>query len=246
MLKVFIFGEIDDSAVKHIKFHASLWKDYMKEKENSNPAMQLLIKALIDGDRIQAVSEARKLCGAGIGHEKIIKEGIEVAMTRLDDICTMEQFNLLQIMLAGRSVMAVMELLYPAGTFPPATKGTVVLGTLEGDVHDLGKNILKMVMVGKGYRVVDCGKNCPIEKIIDTLEKEDAIAVGISGLITVVIPIVRKVRDIITSQGLGHIKVMAGGAALKQGSPLSLNVDFVAETAFDGTRYLDQITGEKK
>ena len=113
------------------------------------------------------------------------------------------------------------------------------------DVHDLGKNILKMVLEGKGYRVVDCGKNCPITKIIDTAENENAQAVGISGLITVVVPIVRELRDILKRQGLSRIKVMAGGAALKQASAASLNVDFVGETAFDGTRYLDQIGGKK-
>ena len=217
----------------------------MQEQGKSDSAMHVLIKALIDGDRLQSVAEARKLCDAGAGRERIVKEGIEVAMARLDDKCTLEQFNLLEIMLAGRAVRDVMKLLCPPGTPPPPTKGTVVLGTLEGDVHDLGKNIVKMVLKGKGYRVVDCGKNCPIEKIIDTSEKENAQAVGISGLITVVVPIVRQIRDVMAKRELGHIKVIAGGAALKQASPMSLNVDFVGETAFDCARYLDQIAGGK-
>ena len=205
-----------------------------------------LLKALLDGDQTQAIAETRKLLGHGVGREQIVTEGIEEAMTQLEAKCTVEQFNLLEIMLVGRAVMGVVKYLYPRDASPPYTKGTVVVGTLEGDVHDLGKNIVKMVLTAKGYRVVDCGKDCPVEKLIDTAEQEAAVAIGVSGLITTVIPLVRQLRDILAERRLEHIKVMAGGAALKQGTTESLNVDFVAETAFDGTRYLDQITRSGK
>ncbi len=205
-----------------------------------------LLKALLDGDQTQAMAETRKLLGGGVGREQIVTEGIEEAMTQLEDKCTVEQFNLLEIMLVGRAVMGVVKDLYPMNASPRYTKGTVVVGTLEGDVHDLGKNIVKMVLTAKGYRVVDCGKDCPVEKLIDTAEQEAAVIIGVSGLITTVVPLVRQLRDILAERGLGHIKVMAGGAALKQGTTENLNVDFVAETAFDGTRYLGQITRRGK
>jgi methanogenic corrinoid protein MtbC1 len=110
---------------------------------------------------------------------------------------------------------------------------------MEGDVHDLGKNILKMVLIGKGYRAVDCGKDCPLQKLLDAVEKERPLAVGISGLITTIRPLVRQVKDQLVLRGLGRVKVVAGGAALKQSSPAGLNVDFVAETAFDILRFLE-------
>ena len=212
----------------------------------SNPAMDLLVKVLLDGDQAQAVAEAEKLRDAGVGYERIITEGVEAAMTQLDAKCTVEQFNLLEIMLVGRAVTGVMKDLYPPDVPPPQTKGTVVIASLEGDIHDLGKNIVKMVLTAQRYWVVDCGKDCPVEKLIDTAEQEAALAIGVSGLITTVIPQVRQVKDRMTERGLGHIKVMAGGAALKQATAESLNVDFVAETAFDGARYLDQIAGGEK
>ena len=212
----------------------------------SNSMMDLLIKALLDGDQAQAIVEAGKLRDAGVGHGRIITEGVETAMAQLDAKCTVEQFNLLEIMLCGRAVMGVMKELYPPGAPPPQTKGTVVIAALEGYVHDLGKNIVKMVLTATGYRVVDCGKDCPLERLIDTAELEAALAVGISGLITTVIPQVRQVRDRMTERGLGHIKVMAGGAALKQASAESLNVDFVAQTTFEGLHYLDQIAGGER
>lgn len=204
-----------------------------------------LLEALLDGNQAQAVAESRKLLENGVKLERIIMEGIEAAMTQLDAKCTVEQFNLLEIMLVGRAVMEVMKVLYPTDVSPPDTKGTVVTGALEGDIHDLGKNILRIVLTAKGYRVVDCGTDCPVEKLIDTAAQEAALTIGVSGLITTVIPMVRQVKAILSERGLGHIKVMAGGAALKQTTAESLNVDFVAETAFDGVHYMDQIVEVK-
>lgn len=212
----------------------------------TNSSMHLLVKAMLDGDQALAVDEARKLSNAGVKHEQIISDGVEAAMNQLDTKCTLEQFNLLEIMLVGRAVMEVMKELYPSGVPLPQTKGTVVIGTPKGDIHDLGKNIFKMVLTGKGYRAVDCGRNCPVETLIDTAEQEGAQAIGVSGLLTTVIPQVRQVKELAAKRGLEHIKILAGGAALKQASPESLNVDFVAETAFDGVRYLDQISKEIK
>jgi len=148
-------------------------------------------------------------------------------------------------MLVGRAAVAVMKEMYPAHLqgYPPKSKGVVVIATLEGDIHDLGKNILKMILTAKGYQVVDCGRDCSVEKLIDIAKREAAMAVGVSGLITPVIPYVRQIKEMLANRGLGNIKVMAGGGALKQSSAESLNVDFVAETAFDGVRYLEQIAG---
>ena len=205
--------------------------------------MDLLVKALVDGDQAQAITAVKTLLDAGTEHPRIIIEGVETAMTQLDAKCTLEQFNLLEIMLAGRAVMGVMKELYPSGAPLPQTKGTVVLGSLEGDIHDLGKNILKMVLTAKGYRVVDCGKDCPPEKLMDAAEQETAMAIGISGLITSVLPHVRELREKMAARGLGNVRIMAGGAALKQASAENLNVEFLAETAFDGANYMEKIAG---
>jgi len=148
-------------------------------------------------------------------------------------------------MLAGRAVMEVMKFLYPANAPRVSTKGTVVLASLEGDVHDLGKNIVRMVLIGDGFRVVDCGKDCSLTKLIDTAEREAPLAIGISGLITSIVPQVRQVKDLLVGRRLERVKVVAGGAALKQSSPAKLNVDFVAESAFDVLHYLEGIAGAK-
>lgn len=205
--------------------------------------MNSLVAAILEGDCAESVFQAGQLRTGGVSTQHIVVRGIEAAMSALDTKCTLEEFNLLEIMLAGRAVTEVMKFLYPDGSAMAATKATVVIAALEGDVHDLGKNILKMVLTGNGFRVVDCGKDCPVLKIIDVAEKEQPLAIGISGLITHIIPRVRQVKDLLRLRGLERVKVMAGGAALKQSSPDKLNVDFVAESAFDGVHYLESLAG---
>jgi dimethylamine corrinoid protein len=207
------------------------------------PIMNTLVEALLDGDHAGALAEMKNLRDGGVERERIVTEGVEKAMAQLDAKCTVEQFNLLEIMLTGRAAMGVIKELYPPMDPPSRTKATVVVGTLEGDVHDIGKNVLKGVLAASGYRVVDCGKDCPVVKMIDAAEQEAALAVSVTGLITTVIPQVRILRSKMAERGLGHIKLMAGGAALKQASAESLNVDFVSDTAFDVLHYLDKIIG---
>jgi methanogenic corrinoid protein MtbC1 len=207
--------------------------------------MDNLIVALLGGDCEAALAQAQGLRQSGVASERIVVAGVEGAMTRLDAKCTLEQFNLLELMLAGRAVMEVMKFLYPAGTAASGTKGTVVVASLEGDVHDLGKNILKMVLISNGYRVVDCGKDCPLQHLVEAAEKEQPLAVGISGLITSIIPQVRQVKERLRQRGLDRVRVIGGGAALKQSSPERLQVDFVAESAFDALHYLERLTEGK-
>src|SRR5208337_1950089 len=204
----------------------------------NNQSLDQLVEALLEGDQARAVAEVTILRNAGIDNEVFINEGVEKAMGLLDTKCTLEQFNLLEIMLVGRAVMGVIKALYP--DLPPlATRGTVVIASLEGDVHDLGKNIVKTIMSAKGYRVVDCGKDCPVEKLVDAAAREGAAIIVISGLITSIIPLVRQVTPLARKRGLTKVKVLAGGAALKQATADILNVDYVADSVFDVIRYLE-------
>ena len=211
----------------------------------STTDFQTMVGALLAGDHAAALAEARRLRANGVSAERIITDGLEVAMGRLDDKCTVEQFNLLEIMLVGRAVSVVVQDLYPEGMPPTQGRATFIIATLEGDVHDLGKNIVKMVLIGKGFRVLDLGRDCPIETLAEAAEREHADAVLVSGLISTIVPQVRRVRAALQARGLGGVPLIAGGAALKQLGPSDLNVDYVAETAFDGARYLEGLVTEK-
>ena len=205
--------------------------------------MEPLVDALIRGDRDRSVIEARRLMDEGVGTETIVLKGIEVAMTKMDAKCTMEDFNLLEIMLVGRAAMEVMKIVAPGGGGSTPPKGTVILGTPEGDVHDLGKNIVKTILTGNGYRVIDCGKDCPIDTMVASAVRERAKAIGVSGLITSVIPSVRTLRSAIKARGFEKVVLLAGGAALCQAAAKELEVDYVAADVFTGVRYLESLDG---
>jgi methanogenic corrinoid protein MtbC1 len=195
--------------------------------------LQLLISALLDGDSEKAITEALSLRDAFIAPEDIVVNGIEVAMAKLDAKCTVDQFNLLEIMLVGRAALGVLRALFPEEEQNTTSKGTVLVAALEGDVHDLGKNIVKAILTCNGYSVVDCGKDCPVNKLVDTAAREMPLAIAISGLITTIAPKVRTVKVALASKGLEKIKVFAGGAALKQFTAENLQVDYVGQTVFD-------------
>lgn len=209
----------------------------------SEMQMDKLVQALLEGDQTLAAQQARDLRAAGLEVRQIIAGGVEEAMAQLDAKCTVEQFNLLEIMISGRAVMRVMKELYPGEAAEKAQKADVVLAALEGDVHDIGKNIVKMVFTATGFVVADCGKDCPLDRLVATVREKQAKVVGISGLITTIVPQVRQVKARLAEQGLGDVRVMAGGAALKQSTAENLGVDFVAKDAFDGLHFLRETTG---
>ena len=204
-------------------------------------AGEALVQCLLDGATAAALTEARRLRVSSPDGQQRVVVALEAAMERMSAKCTTEQFNLLEIMLTGRAAMAVAHELFPDGE-APSSKGTVVIATPEGDVHDLGKNLTRMILTSKGFRVVDCGKDCPVATMIKAVAQEGAFALLASGLISSVAPIVRQLRGLLQEQGLGHVRLVAGGAALKQCDAETLKVDYVASDAFDGVRYLETVS----
>jgi 5-methyltetrahydrofolate--homocysteine methyltransferase len=200
-----------------------------------------LVQALIEGERDRALELVTGLVAAGVAPADIVTRGVEQAMAALDRKCTAEQFNLLEIMLAGRAVMAVIRRLFPDDPALPDPRATVVVAVLEGDIHDIGKAILKILLAGSRFKVVDCGRDAPLGAVVEAVARSGAAAVCVSGLISSVIPQVRALRPALARAGLSHVRILAGGAALKQCTAASLDVDHVGQTAFDAVAYLEPL-----
>jgi len=203
--------------------------------------MQRLITTLVDGDSEAALAQVRRLRAAGTTAERIVSDALEPAMEQVDAKCTVDAFNLLDIMLVGRAVTVVANELYPRGIPADHGKAALVIASPQGDVHDLGKNIVTMILTGKGYRVCDLGRNCPTQAMVEATRREGASALLVSGLLTTVIPEVRRLRPALARRGLQSVKLLAGGAALRQASAADLDVDYVAQTAFDGAAWLEGV-----
>ena len=206
-------------------------------------------QAIIAGENEHAVAIANTLINRGVTPAEIIINGVTKAMEYLDKKCTIQEFCLLELMLAGRAAMDVIDHLCAEGTLNdgasldsnPFSRKKIILGTIKGDIHEIGKNIFSMVMKSYGYNVIDMGKDVdPADLVMSTIDhKADFIAV--SSLITTTIPHVREIRKYAANRGDHTVKIIAGGAALRQSSAEYLNVDYVADTVFDGLHYIRSI-----
>lgn len=202
-----------------------------------------LIEAIIKGEADQAVAIADRLLGQGVTFESIIEDGLTEALRSLDAKCTIEEFNLLEIMLAGRAMMAVLdEVISPRlpfiNSFNHPDK-SIVIGTIKGDIHDLGKQVVKIVLRARGFKVIDLGRDVEPLDFVRMAVIEGARYIGVSSLLTVNIPYIREIKRILRTEGLEGIKVIAGGAAIQQATPQDLDVDYIAKDAFDVLYYLD-------
>jgi methylmalonyl-CoA mutase cobalamin-binding domain/chain len=207
------------------------------------PTTKDLAEAIAEGNNLDAVNIAQKLLENGIGLETVVDAGLTKALESLDYKCGTDQFSLLEILLAGRAMMDVMEQVIGkhyqgANLISNKQQQTVVLGTIKGDIHDLGKNIVGLMLKVSGYKVVDLGKDVAPSQFIEAAVQEQAQYIGVSSLITTTVANVKEVKKLALEQGLTNIKVLAGGAALRQASPEQINVDFVAKNVFDLLRYL--------
>ncbi len=206
-------------------------------------------KAIIAGKNGDAVVIARTLINSGVKAEKIIIDGVTKAMEHLDKKCTIQKFCLLELMLAGRAAMDVIDHLCAEGKLSddtsidvsPLPKQKIILGTIKGDIHEIGKNIFSMVLKSYGYQIIDMGKDIDPADLVMSAIDHKANFIAVSSLITTTIPHIRDIRKNAADQGYNDIKIIAGGAALRQSSAQYLNVDYVAETVFDGLRYIRSI-----
>ncbi len=206
-----------------------------------------LQKAIVAGENETAVGIARALTSRGVKSKEIIVNGVTKAMEFLDKKCTIKNFCLLELMLAGRAAMDIIDYLSDEWEtkndsqfeIDPESKKRIILGTIKGDIHEIGKNIFSMLMRSYGYEVFDQGKDVDPDTFVSAAIDHQADYIGISSLITTTIPRVKQVRKIAVGKGLGTVKVIAGGAALSQSTAEFLNVDYVAVTVFDGLHYID-------
>ena len=186
------------------------------------PDIKELSDAVISGQRKKAVEVAQSLLQQGVSVEELIRNGLVDAIQSLDIKCTNDEFNLLEIMLSGRAMMMVMDdvvvkFLKKEKQTAPFGGKTMVLGTIQGDIHELGKHIARTLFMTRGFRVIDLGKDVAPESFVSMAIKEKADYIAVSSLITLTYPNVQKIKTLLEAQNIEGVKVIAGGAALQQG-----------------------------
>jgi 5-methyltetrahydrofolate--homocysteine methyltransferase len=190
---------------------------------------------VIGGKRKEAVEAANKALAAGVDAGAIMKDGLIAAMSVVGQKFSSGEFFLPQMMIAARAMTEVVPVLKPHLVGEAAEKrGKAVIGTVAGDFHDIGKNIVKMMMEGAGYEVVDLGVDVGADKFVDAVRRESPHFVLMSALITLTMESARRTIEALNGAGLrGGVKVGVGGAPLTQKFADEIGADFYGADAYE-------------
>jgi corrinoid protein of di/trimethylamine methyltransferase len=156
----------------------------------------------------------QKAIAEGLSAERILKEGLLQGMGIIGEKFKKDEVYVPDVLIAARAMNTGSEVLKPllVASGVKAT-GKVVLGTVAGDLHDIGKNLVRMMMEGKGLEVIDIGIDVPTEKFIETAIKENAQIIALSALLTTTMGEMQKIVDAATAAGIrDRVTIMVGGA----------------------------------
>jgi 5-methyltetrahydrofolate--homocysteine methyltransferase len=200
------------------------------------PTMEILkdiAKSLMAGDDKKIVAEVAQAIEEGIPTTEILDDGLIAGMNVVGVRFRKHEMFLPEVLLSARAMTAGVALLKPlliAEEVP--SRGKVVLGSVQGDLHDIGKNLVGIMLEGAGFEVVDLGIDVPPEKFIDAAEAEGASVIGLSSLLTTTMDIMKGVVDLMGERGLSDkVKVIVGGAPLSEEFARSIGADGYAYDA---------------
>ncbi len=211
--------------------------------------MQLLTDlhlAIIDGQRDQVVDLVKRLLEQHADPEIILRNSMIPAMDIVGKRFEEELFFVPEMLIAARAMQAGLDILQPslaASNIEPI--GNVVIGTVQGDIHDIGKNLVAMMLGGAGFRVVDLGVNVPAQKFVDAVQNENGVQiVSLSALLTTTMVNMSAVLEALDKAGLRpDIKVMVGGAPITEAYAQKIGADGYAPDASQAVGLAKRLLG---
>ncbi len=184
-------------------------------------------KAKIVGELVRSAADS------GIGAVLILEQGLLAGMDVIGARFKNNEIYVPEVLIAARAMNAGMEVLKPLLVSEGVrSKGKVVLGTVKGDLHDIGKNLVRMMMEGKGIEVIDLGTDVPAERFVSAAVENGAGIIACSALLTTTMGEMKKVIGLLNEQGLrDSITVMIGGAPVTDGYRESIGADIYTPDA---------------
>jgi corrinoid protein of di/trimethylamine methyltransferase len=206
-----------------------------------------LHQAIIDGDEELAVSLTQQALDQGVSPLDIINQGLTPGIDTVGEKFSCGDYFLPHLVMAGNAMKAAMEVLDPvlkAGGLTRETQGTVVLGTVAGDIHEIGKSLVGTMLTASGFVVHDLGVDVPTEKFVATVRDTGANLVGLSALLTTTMSVQRKVIEALKEAGLREqVKVMLGGAPVSRQWAEEIGADGYAEDASGAVNLARRLAG---
>lgn len=178
--------------------------------------LQALAEAVIKGDQATAVEVTKQAIADNMGAKEILDEGLIAAMSIVGDRFSKNEIYIPEMLIAARAMKSATEILEPelvkAGVEPI---GKFVVGTVAGDLHDIGKNLVGMMMKGAGFDVIDAGVDVSAEDFVAKAKESGAQLIGLSALLTTTMPAMEATIKAIKEAGI-DVKIIIGGAPVTQ------------------------------
>ncbi len=192
-----------------------------------------MMQVLYRGDAARVAELTRQALDSGMAPQDVLEQGLIGGMDRVGKDFKDGTLFVPEVLLAARAMKAGMELLRPAlAKSGVAPRGTLVIGTVKGDLHDIGKNLVGMMVEGAGYAVVDLGVDVAPERFVQAAKEHNAGVVGLSALLTTTMANMKAVIDALGAAGLrDKVKVMIGGAPVTQRFADDIGADAFAANA---------------
>jgi 5-methyltetrahydrofolate--homocysteine methyltransferase len=185
------------------------------------------------GKHLEAEEETRKALDNGIQPYDVLVNGLQAGLAVVGERFKRNECFIPEVLLAARAMHSGMDILRPllaeSGSKPI---GKIVLGTVQDDLHDIGKNMVGMMLEGAGFHVVDMGVNVPADKFVEAVEREEAAILGLSALLSTTMPNLKTVIQRLEENGLRDgIKVLVGGAPVTENYAMDIGADGFAPDA---------------
>lgn len=174
------------------------------------------IKTAVFKGNVKGVTElVNKALSENVEPKVILEDGMLPAMTEIGELFAQNKVFIPQVMIAAKAMNTGSEILKPHMKGDANAKGVAIIGTVKGDQHDIGKNLVKMMLEGQGIEVTDLGINVTAEKFIAAAKEKNADLICCSALLTTTMPVMQQVVDLRNAEGI-KAKVMVGGAPVTQ------------------------------
>jgi 5-methyltetrahydrofolate--homocysteine methyltransferase len=196
-------------------------------------ALEAIKKNLMEGAFTETSEIVRTALDQGIAPEIILNQALFPAMDKVGLLFREEEIYVPEVLLAAKVMQTATDVLEPyyAGT-KRGEKGKILLGTVEGDVHNLGKNLVNIMLRGAGFEVLDIGENVPAKKFVEKAIEEKALIIGMSALLTTTMGSMKEVVEAVDQAGLnGKVRTLIGGACVSQRFADEIGADGYAENA---------------
>ncbi len=202
-------------------------EDLILSELDDDELVQQMMDDLYDGMKDEIEESVNILLERGWAPYRILTEALVAGMTIVGHDFRDGILFVPEVLLAANAMKGGMVILKPLLAETGAPKqGKMVIGTVKGDIHDIGKNLVGMMMEGAGFEVVDLGINNPVETYLEALEREDADILGMSALLTTTMPYMKVVIDTMKEKGIrDDYIVLVGGAPLNEEFGKSIGAD---------------------